>query len=160
MAFDWKQVDWADRNARIGVYFTVHEALWLPGWRVYHVPSGAEKQEIVKTAAAMDQIRGLFNAAVHVHCWMRPRKVTAPSSPRDGQDYNAFAGSKSVNSPHVFGRAADFHIAWMEGAAGCAHARQIILPHLEAWNIRMEDMNGGWIHIDTNPVVRKRFFKP
>ena len=38
--------------------------------------------------------------------------------------------------------------------------RQVILPHLEEWSIRMEDINGGWIHIDTNPVGYKRFFKP
>lgn len=157
---DWQQVDWADGGTLISTSFTVHEALFLPSWRVYHIPSDEEKQEIMKTAAAMQRIRELFNRPVVVHCWMRPTCTNAPGTRYHGRNYNRHIGSRSMRSAHIFGRAVDFHVSGMAGIAGCAAARNIILPYLEPWNLRMEDIEGGWVHIDTNPVIRSRFFKP
>ena len=54
MAFDWKALDWEDMNESVAPHFKVHETLWLPSWRVYHIPSDQEKAEIVKTADAME----------------------------------------------------------------------------------------------------------
>ena len=64
MAVDWKNVAWEDENAQVTAHFRVHETLWLPSWRIYHHPSDEEKAEIVKTADAMEKIRGLFNASI------------------------------------------------------------------------------------------------
>lgn len=160
MDYDWQQVDWKDKRANIADNFNVHEALFLPSWRVYHVPSNEERQEIVKTAAVMQKIRELFDNPVVVHCWMRPTKANVPRTDFHGKNYNRFIGSKSTKSAHIFGRAVDFHVSGLAGPEGCAEARAKILPLLEEWNIRMENIKGGWIHIDTNPVNNKRFFRP
>lgn len=158
--FNWQEIDWNNKGALIAPNFTVHESLWLPSWRIYHIPSDAEKQEIVKTAYIMQKIRGLFNKTIIVHVWIRPISVNNPDSSYNGQNYNAAIGSTSTKSAHIFGKAVDYHVATMSGPEGCAQARQIILPHLEEWNIRMEDITGAWIHNDTSDVISKRFFKP
>ena len=156
----WQDIDWDDENAPVSEHFRVHEVVWLPSWRVYHVPSDEEKQEVVKIARAMDQIRKLVAAPVVVHCWIRPTQVNAPDSRHDGQNYNLFVGSQALRSPHIFGRAVDFHVAGHTGPEGCHKIRELLLPHLEEWEIRMEDNRGGWIHVDTNPVGRRRLFAP
>ena len=153
-------VNWKDKNSYITPHFSVHEALWLPSWRIYHKPSPIEKQQIIQLATAMENIRSLFDTAITVHCWIRPLKVNAPHNLKNGKNYNHYIGSKSKKSAHIFGRAVDFHIKGYSGKRGCAKARQIILPHLKQWGIRMENNQGGWIHIDNYPIKNKRFFKP
>jgi len=158
--YNWQEINWSNYNDRVSPHFTVHEALFLPSWRIYHMPSDEEKQEIVKTADVMERIRNLFSQPISIHCWMRPLKVNNPSSERHGQNYNRFIGSRATRSAHIFGKAVDFHVNGYQGPSGCANVRQRLIPYLEGWNIRMEDKEGGWIHIDTNPVVSSRFFKP
>ena len=48
MAYDWQEIDWNDLNAKIGPHFRIHEALWLPSWRIYHIASDEEKANIVQ----------------------------------------------------------------------------------------------------------------
>ena len=50
-------MDWTNPKTKISKYFTVHEATYLPSWKIYHTPSEAEKTEIVKLAQVMDIIR-------------------------------------------------------------------------------------------------------
>ena len=139
MAVDWKNVAWEDENAQVTAHFRVHETLWLPSWRIYHHPSDEEKAEIVKTADAMEKIRGLFNASISVHCWIRPLSVNSPGSARHGKNYNRAIGSRSRKSAHIFGRAVDFHVSGKQGPTQCRQVREVILPDLEEWAIRMED---------------------
>lgn len=153
-------VNWNDPNAKISKYFTVHEATFLPSWRIYHRPSDEEKKEILKLAKVMDTIRERFGKPIIVHCWIRPKTVNCPGHVRHGQDYNLFVGSTSTKSGHIFGQAIDFHVSGYDGPSGCHEARQKILPWLEELSIRMEDIAGGWVHVDTKPVGYKRFFKP
>ncbi len=160
MTIDYTKVNWKEDSANITPHFKVHEALWLPSWRVYHIPSDEEKMEIIKTAQVMEKIREIFSASLNVHCWITPLKVNAPGTSRHGGNYNEFIGSRSTKSAHIFGKAVDFHVTGRVGTSGCELVRQEILPHLEVLNIRMEDISGGWVHIDTNPVVHNRFFKP
>ena len=153
-------INWNDPKCKISKYFTVHEATFLPSWRIYHLPSDEEKEEIVKLAKVLDKLREKLNKPFIVHCWMRPKKVNCQSSPRHGQDYNVFIGSRSTKSGHIFGQAVDFHVSGMAGPNGCNLVRQEIMPELEKLDIRMEDIQGGWVHIDTKPVGHKRFFRP
>jgi hypothetical protein len=153
-------INWNDPKCKISKYFTVHEATFLPSWRIYHLPSDEEKVEIVKLAKIMDKLREKLNKPFIVHVWMRPKKVNCAASPRHGQDYNLFIGSKSTKSGHIFGQAVDFHVSGMSGVNGCNLVRQEIMPLLEPLNLRMEDIQGGWVHIDTKEVSHKRFFKP
>jgi len=153
-------IDWSDKNSSLTPHFRVHEALWLPSWRVYHEPSEEEQSEIVKTANIMEAIREYLQLPINVHCWMRPTAVNAPGTSWDGKNYNEFVGSKASHSPHIFGRAVDFHVSGHQGPEECEKIRQRLMPKLEEWEIRMEDIDGAWIHIDTNPVSSQRFFKP
>lgn len=160
MAFKWEEIEWEDKNSPVSEHFRVHESLWLPSWRIYHDPSDEEKSEIVKTAEKMEHIRALFSSPIFVHCWIRPLRVNAPDTKWHGENYNRAIGSTSTRSAHIFGKAVDFHVGGMQGPEKCDLARQMMVPHLEEWDIRMEDIHGGWIHIDTNPVGHRRFFKP
>ena len=153
-------INWNDPKCKISKHFTVHEATFLPSWRIYHLPSDEEKVEIVKLAKVMDKLRDKLNKPFIVHCWMRPKKVNCQESTRHGQDYNVFVGSRSTKSGHIFGQAVDFHVSGMSGTNGCNLAREEIKPELEKLDIRMEDIQGGWVHIDTKPVGHARFFKP
>lgn len=154
-------IDWNNYTSKITEHFTVHDALYLPSWRIYHTPSDAEKNEIIKTAGVMEKIRKIFNSPIIIHCWMRPLVTNCPTSVEyNGKNYNKFVGSKATNSPHITGQAVDFHVIGYEGPDGCKRAREIILPHLVEFDIRMEDQFGGWIHVDTKPVINSRFFKP
>ena len=114
----------------------------------------------MKTAGVMEKIRALFDASINIHCWIRPMSVNAPGSERHSKNYNRFIGSRSKTSGHIFGQAVDFHVSGKQGPEQCQLVREEILPHLEDWEIRMEDKDGGWVHIDTKPVGAKRFFKP
>lgn len=160
MAYDWQDINWDDPNAEISPHFRAHEALWLPSWRIYHIPSDEEKIQIVQMADSMELIRDLFRKAIMVHCWIRPLSVNAPGEHYHEGNYNLYIGSESTRSAHIFGRAVDFHIQGMTGPDECAQARQTILPFLEEWELRMEDQHGGWIHVDNYPVGNQRFFKP
>jgi hypothetical protein len=175
------EIDWTNPSSRINKRFTVKEALFLPSWGVMHVPSEDEKKAIVEIANLVEKAADIIaqktgtKGLVSVHAWMRPEKANCPGSKWDGHDYNRYIYETQVwkdltpeekakkhvpNSPHKTGHAIDFHISGFEGAANCAKIRQILLPHLEELGLRMEDLNGGWVHLDNLPVIHLRFFKP
>lgn len=145
------EINWNDLNARISPNFSVHEALWLPSWGRHATPEERMGFEgnMVALAHKMEAVRDLFAAPIKVHCWLRP---TA---------YNKEVGG-ARSSAHLVGRAVDFHVDGFEGAGGCLRARGIILPHLEALGLRMENHEGGWVHIDSAPVgpSGNRYFLP
>lgn len=60
-------------------------------------------------------------------------------------------------SAHMKGMAMDFHAHGID----CDELRALLLPKLEDWNMRMEDLPGAaWCHMDISPVINMRFFKP
>lgn len=153
----WDQIDWSNPKSKISKYFTVEEALLLPSWKVMHIPSNAEKQNIVELAKKMDKVRELINHPIRVSCWIRPSKVNAPGTKHHGQDYNAFVkGAK--RSAHIEGKAID----WVAPKKNCDDIRAIIVPKLEEFGLRCEDLPGSnWVHCDDRePINNNRFFKP
>jgi len=150
-------VNWKDPKAKISKHFTVKEALYLPAWEVYHVPSDAEKVEIKKTAEKMDLIREYLDRPIIVHCWVRPKSANVPGSKWDKKNYNAFVGG-APGSAHPEGKAVDFHAARVT----CGEIRHLLLSQLKEFDVRMEDLESNWVHIDTRPpaLKRSRFFKP
>lgn len=175
------EIDWSNPKSKITPRFSVSEALTLPSWGVMHVPSDEEKKAIIgicekvgKAADILEKIIGR-KVSISVHAFMRPEKANIPGSKWDGMDYNRYIYETQVwkdltpeekvkkkvpKSPHRTGHAIDFHIIGFEGAVKCAQIRQMLLPHLEELGLRMEDLNGGWVHLDDMAVVNKRFFKP
>lgn len=151
------RINWLDPKAKISKYFTVHEALWLPSWSVYHIPSDLEKASILKLAKAMDNVRELIDNSIVVHVWIRPLSLNSPGHPRHGQNYNAFVKG-APGSAHRYGKAVD----WSSPGISCDELRSKILPKLAEFNLCMEDLPGSnWVHNDTFlPRKTGRFFKP
>lgn len=150
-------MDWSNPKEKISQYFTVREALLLPSWDVIHVPNEAEKAEILATAKKMDLVREFLGVPVVVHCWLRPLCASVPKSKWDRKNYNAFVGG-APGSAHAEGKAVDFHPQRMT----CGEARQLLVPKLSEFGLRMENKEGNWVHIDTRtpPPNKPRFFRP
>jgi len=154
-------VNWDDHTDMISTYFSVGEALLLKSWSVYHIPSEDEKANILDLAQRLDTVRERIGNAFIVHAWIRPTSVNCPGSNYDQKNYNQFIGSTAKNSGHITGQAVDFHVSGSADPNGCQQMKRQILPWLEELGLRMEDNVGGnWIHLDTKPVISKRFFTP
>lgn len=175
------EIDWTNPKTRLSANFSVGEALTLPSWGVRHAPSESEKAAIKGIAEKVTKAIAVISAAIghdahaSVHAWMRPGVANIPGSEWDGKDYNRYIYETQVwkdltpeqkaakhvpDSPHKTGHAIDFHIVGYERAEGCAKIRAILLPHLEELGLRMENLNGGWVHLDDLPVGNSRFFTP
>lgn len=147
-------VDWTDPSCKISNHFTVGEALWIPQWQCYHVPSDDEKANILRHAQNMDKVRDELGVPCTVHCWIRPRSLNCPTSPHNGEDYNALVGG-AHSSRHIFGDATDYNPEGMS----CDDARSKLEPKLEEFGMRMEDAPGtNWVHNDSGPVITLRYF--
>ena len=170
-----KKIDWSNPASKISKYFTVKEATFLPSWGILHIPTDDEKAKILKVAEKMDAIREFLNEPIQVHVWIRPEKANCPNSEWDGKDYNRYiyenqvwknltsaqkAEKKVPNSPHKTGDAVDWSIIGKRTPEYCATIRSKLLSKLQELDIRMEDIEGNWIHVDTRPVISRRFFKP
>lgn len=175
------EIDWTNPDCQITPHFKVKEALMLKSWGVMHIPSDAEKAAIVEIAKgvgeAVDYLETLLGmkCVVNVHAWIRPGKANCPGTKWDGMDYNRWIYENEVwkglsaeekakkhvpDSPHKTGHAVDFHIAHFEAVAGCDKIRKYLVGQLERLGLRMEDIEGGWVHLDNLPVKVNRFFKP
>ena len=145
-------IDWCDPKEHITEHFTVHEALFLPSWKVYHIPSEEEKSNIMAVALVMEKIRKLFkHAPITVNSWIRPNSVSCLSEMYDLENYNYVVGG-APRSMHLFGSAVDFTVKGYGNADGCMQARHILLPHLKDFGIRLENLDRNWIHIDTKEI--------
>ena len=127
--------------------FTWQEALWLHNWNISYHPNQVEMNEIVATAAKMELIRAFLGSRpITVVSWIRPPQ------------YNAQVGG-APNSAHIYGKAVDFHVDGMLPN----DVRAALLPQLDLWQIRMEDLpNSSWTHIDIADVgpSGNRYFNP
>ncbi len=142
-------IEWDNPKDHITKNFTVHEALWLKSWGVYHKPSLKEQENIIKTALVMEKIRELFNVSINIHCWIRPNKVNCPGSKKHGKDYNIYVGGAKA-SMHIQGLACDFHVKGIE----CIKVFPVIVPYLREFYIRIEKIRGSWVHIDLLDINR------
>jgi hypothetical protein len=149
-------IDWTNKQSRISKFFTVHEATFLPSWNVYHEPSEEEKESIKKWAEKMDIVREFLQAPIIIHCWIRPTIVSCFDPEYNGKNYNDFVGG-AKNSSHIDGSATDFHVSGLKQK--CEKIRENLLPKLEEFEIRMEDNDGDWVHLDGREVSSSRFFK-
>lgn len=170
-----EDVDWSNPQAPISKYFTVHNATYLPSWKVHHQPTDQQKANILKIAQKMDLVREMLGSPIIVTAWMRPGQAICPGSEWDGKDYNRYIYETQVwknlsdeekaqkhvpASPHKDGEAVDWVLVGKEGVDGCNEVRQLLLPKLEEWQLRMEDIQGNWVHLDIRAVINSRFFKP
>lgn len=152
-------IDWSNPQSKISKYFTVHEATYLPSWGIHHIPSDDEKFRILQWAEVMDKVRDFLDKPISVHCWIRPTNVNCPGSLHHGEDYNK-AKSGAHASAHILGIATDFDVDHKETTDACNHVRELLKDKLEELNMRMENKQGPWIHLDGAPVKNSRYFIP
>lgn len=143
-------IDWTNPKSYVSVYFNVKEAIYLPTWKRMATEKDGlgevQKKNLIALMQVMDRIRVLLNSPVIVHVAFRP------------YSYNKLIGG-APKSAHVQGMACDFHVPRMS----CDLVRRTLLPHLEEFGIRMENLPGSqWVHVDTKPVAALgvRYFKP
>lgn len=157
--------DWTDISAHISDHFTVHDALYLPNWRVHHSPTATEMGEIVQTAAKMEEIMHFLGVdRVQVTSWLRPAVTNVlgdGNSVHNGASYNAVVPGAAKHSLHITGKAVDFVVP----GYSCDAIRDMLKDEegLTVLDICLEDMAGyGWVHIDRgDPAVHggQRNFK-
>lgn len=141
-------LDWTDPTAKVSNHFTVKECIWLPSWnRMANENDGLDdtiKTNLETLCQAMDIVRDFLGKPINVHVTYRP------------EEYNKQIGG-ATHSAHVLGLAMDF-----DCGEDCNETRAKLLPMLEQWNMRMENHNGPWVHLDCNPVPEggHRFFIP
>ncbi len=133
------------------------EALWLNKLgRLAYESDGLNslvKEQICVLAEKLDLVREFIGRPMHVHSWYRPK------------GYNALVGGAKGSKHLSLGpwSAVDFHSDLPKEksvSASCATIRAAIEPRLEKWGLRCEDLDGPWVHLDSAPVVTRRFFKP
>jgi uncharacterized protein YcbK (DUF882 family) len=142
------EIDWTTYKYPVSKYFTVGDCLFLPRWHLLANENYGLNDEIKGNLIALcnklDIVRDFFKTPMITHCTFRPVA------------YNKEIGG-ALNSAHTLGKAMDFHVKDMD----CDEARNKMIPMLEEWGLRLEDLPGaGWCHLDMNPVINNRFFKP
>ena len=119
-------------------------ALYLNRWNIYAIPPRPVLSEIEKAAIACQKIRKILQKPMIITSWWRP------------EEYNKLIGGAS-RSWHVTGGAVDFRCPNLKAD----RIREILVPHLEDLNIRMENLPGAnWVHIDTKEPENNRYFMP
>lgn len=96
-------------------------------------------ENAVQLAKQLQIIRTKLGKPIHVHCWVRQVK------------HNKRAGSKAKRSPHINGRAVDFHV---EGMADSDVRKKILEMNLP---VRVEANTNGWVHIDIGNSYTKNY---
>lgn len=138
---------------KISKYFTVYEAFYLPRWiRLANEEDGLT-EEIFETVRRflrnhIDPVREFINSEMIVHCCYRPPAYNKLVKGAKNSAHLACDGSAAI----------DFHFYNF----GCSYARAMLLPKLNDFDLRMENNQGGWIHLDSKPVPPggSRFFLP
>lgn len=152
-------MDWGKPESLISRHFSVHEALWLPGWS--KEATAAEglndhvKKQIVRLAEKLDVVRDRIGVHILVHNWYRPEAYNhyvhgAPQSAHMcALDWSAVDWSAALPGTKTRGES-------------CDKLRAMILPWLQELDLRMENNGDGatWIHLDTKPLVLQRYFRP
>lgn len=102
------------------------------------------KANLVWLCRRMDVVQDFLGDKINIHSVYRP------------PEYNTLVKG-SINSAHLKGMAMDFDVPFWD----CDAIRAKLLPKIEDWDLRMENSPGAnWIHLDTAPVVNRRFFRP
>lgn len=146
-------IDWTNPLQKISKYFTIKEAIFLPRWgRLANEIDGLTDQvedSLLKFFWQLDVVREYLNKPINVHVSFRPAA------------YNKLikGAKRSAHLCQGDWAACDFSVAGLD----CDKAREIIVPKLEEWQFRCENVPGGnWVHLDNRPLTENglRFFKP
>ena len=124
--------------------FKWSEVLFLNQWDFYCYPDEEIQNNLINVMTKLQWIRDYFQKPIRITSGWRPNH------------YNKHIGGAKF-SEHRFGNAVDFQVIGISAQT----VRASLYPLLNHLNIRMEDIHGNWIHIDTKlPGRGGRFFKP
>lgn len=149
-------INWQYSTDKISTHFSVNDALYLHKWgRLANESDGLNneiKENLINLCAKMEVVRHfLGDLPIIVQCTYRP------------EEYNKLVKG-ATNSAHKYGMAMDFVVQGYEGNDGCDKIRSLLVPKLEEFGLRMEDISDRldrtWIHIDVRDPVHNRYFKP
>lgn len=158
-------IDWTDPDCRVSKYFTVQEAIGLPGWKRLADASdgfGTEQQDaLVDLFKRMDKVREFLGVPIIVHCAYRPPVYNdLVGGARDSAHMARNIGKKKT----VLIAACDWHPSYdgIVPEVACEQVKEVLPPLLEQWGLRMEAETTDWIHLDTKPVPNggRRVFSP
>ena len=162
-------IDWTNRNASVSKWFRVKDAIFLPRWG--RLADDSDYLDDNAKEALVDIFERLDTIYIDI-LKVKPIIHVAFRSPK----YNNLLGG-AVGSAHIARTIRNDqivkHIAAIDFSVNlypeksieenCDLARELLLPHIEALDLRMEDNpSSNWIHIDTKPIINNgnRFFKP
>lgn len=124
-------------------YFRWKEFLWCPQWKVYVFPTDRQYLNILKFAPKLDKVREFMGVAMISTSGLRPGL------------YNELIGG-SKGSAHLRGRAWD----GVFESIPSKEARIMLVPKLEEFGLRMENLETPHVHLDDSPVGKDRYFIP
>lgn len=147
-------------------YFTWKDALWLNSWKRFANSTDGLTQQIINSIEFFTKdfllpVRELLNVPFIVHSWYRPPIY----SEIIGSTRTSTHTGTQIFSVDYCVIAIDFHPVFTGNIIeDCNKAKEILLPKLDDFNIRMEN-NGdkaNWIHLDNKILVkgRNRYFLP
>lgn len=140
------EINWSDPDCLITPHFSVNEALTLHNWnRLATKEDGFVPQDIVETCQMMEKIRDFLDCPIMVHCMFRSNA------------YNQEIGAPEYDV-HSLSMACDFDCS---PKLSCDEVKQLLLPKLEEFDIRMENGTTDWVHCDYRlPGPSGRYFTP
>jgi hypothetical protein len=130
-------------------HFVWKEVLYLRRWDVHALPGEEQYHNLIEIAQKLELVRDLFKSPIHITSGLRPGL------------YNTEIGG-AKDSAHKYGMALDFVVGQFRNFSSCNFVRDKIKPHLENFDIYMEDLcTADWLHIQTRPTKSgSRFFRP
>lgn len=130
-------------------HFVWGEVLWLHEWKFHAIPTVQQYKNLIRITGKLEKIREIVDSPIRVTSGLRP------------EAYNRHIKGAYL-SQHRFGAALDFQVENFPGIQGAAHVRGLLLPYLDDLKIRMENIVGSWVHIDSKQVKDgdRRFFRP
>jgi hypothetical protein len=161
-------IDWNDPTCKVSKYFTVKEAIYIPGWKRLADPSdgfGTDQQNaLIDYFKKLDLVREFLEVPIIIHCAYRPPV------------YNSLISGASPDSAHmarnlarpgarpILIAASDWHPRYPDLTVpeSVQKAESLLVPRLDEFKLRMERSRGSWIHTDSRPVPKggMRYFSP
>ncbi len=135
------EIKWDDPLCPITTHFLVGDAIALHSWnRLANESDGLTeeiKSNIVTLCNKMEEIRKVLNCPINVHCIFR------------SVQYNEQVLKSLPKDVHSMGLAIDMDC---NGHHTIQEVKDILIPLLEQYNVRLEKGTTTWIHLDQHSV--------
>jgi len=137
--------DWTNPQDQVTEHFTVFDALMLHSWnRLATEDDGADFDKLQTLCNKLEEVRAILACPMNVHCMFR------------SQDYNQSQGITPIADVHSMSIACDFDC---NDTMSIQAVKDLLVPQLEALNIRLEYGTTTWVHVDLRePGPSGRYF--